>query len=245
MSALTLDHVVIVVADLAQAIADYRASGFTVVEGGSHPGRPTRNVLVVFEDGAYLELIKYDAPAPQERWWRVLSAQGAGLVDFALLPRDLPLVVAAAHGRGLSDMTGPHEGSRLRPDGARLEWQTARQARHDLPFLCADVSPRALRVPEGQVRRHANGVTGVAEIEVAVADLTASVERYRALLGPGVEVKVEGPGASAQLAGTRITLLPDPPSRGEGPRALRLRLAAGSPALAMDASRAHGVRFLS
>ena len=33
---LPLDHIVIAVADLARTIIDYRALGFTVVEGGKH-----------------------------------------------------------------------------------------------------------------------------------------------------------------------------------------------------------------
>jgi catechol 2,3-dioxygenase-like lactoylglutathione lyase family enzyme len=47
-----LDHVVIAVGDLEQAIADYRSLGFTVVPGGRHPGRTSHNALIVFEDGA-------------------------------------------------------------------------------------------------------------------------------------------------------------------------------------------------
>jgi hypothetical protein len=71
----------------------------------------------------------------------------------------------------------------VRPDGRELKWQTGRQATFDLPFLCGDVTPRALRVPEGDVRRHANGARGVASVGVAVYDLEASLSRYRALLG--------------------------------------------------------------
>ena len=56
---LALDHLVIAVSDLPRAIADYTALGFTVLEGGRHPGRPTHNALVVFEDGSYLEPVSY------------------------------------------------------------------------------------------------------------------------------------------------------------------------------------------
>ncbi|MDH5265076.1 MAG: VOC family protein, partial [Betaproteobacteria bacterium] len=63
-----LDHVVIAVADLAKAVEDYRALGFTVQIGGRHPGRTSHNALVVFEDGAYLELIAWQEPGLAERW---------------------------------------------------------------------------------------------------------------------------------------------------------------------------------
>lgn len=133
MSLLRLDHLVIALRDLDRGVAGCEAAGFTVVPGGRHPGRNTRNALVVFDDGAYLELITYSAPSPDERWWRELDAHGDGLVDFALLPQDLPAKVAQAQARGLSDITGPLPGGRVRPDGERVAWQTARLAQHDLP----------------------------------------------------------------------------------------------------------------
>jgi len=179
---LALDHIVIAVHDLEATIADYTALGFNVQRGGAHPGRSTHNALVVFADGSYLELIAWQAPAPQERWWQILHLRGEGIVDFALLPADTADTVAQAAQRGLV-LEGPLDGGRVRPDGERLRWQTARPATHDLPFLCGDLSPRALRVPEGEVRRHANGATGVASLAVAVKDLDASLRRYRALLG--------------------------------------------------------------
>jgi catechol 2,3-dioxygenase-like lactoylglutathione lyase family enzyme len=223
MSLLRLDHVVIAVADLERAVAHYAQAGFTVTPGGRHPGRNTRNALVVFEDGAYLELITYSAPSPDERWWRELDAHGDGLVDFALLPQDLPAVVAQARARGLTDLSGPLPGGRVRPDGERVAWQTARQAQHDLPFLCADITPRALRVPEGEQRRHPNGATGIAQVAVAVADIEASLARYRAFLG---EEAVSG--GEVMLEGACIRLVRDAGrSRQQGPCGVGLRFAAG------------------
>jgi len=217
-AALALDHVVIVVRDLDAVVAAYRAAGFTVAPGGRHPGRNTRNALVVFADGAYLELITYDAPSPDERWWRVLEAHGEGLVDFALLPRDISGVVAAARTRGLAGLA-ERPGSRARPDGVRIAWQSARPATSDLPFLCADLTPRALRVPEGEVRLHSNGALGIAEVRVAAHGLAATLARYRAYLGE--ESVVDG---AVPLAGARITFSEErDSSRDEGPCEVRLR----------------------
>jgi hypothetical protein len=82
---------------------------------------------VVLADGSYLELIAWQSPAPQERWYTCLQADGAGLVDFALLPEDTAQQLAAARARGLDSLAGPFDGARLRPDGVELRWQTARQ----------------------------------------------------------------------------------------------------------------------
>lgn len=236
---LALDHVVIAVRSLPQAVADYRQAGFTVVEGGRHPGRNTANALVVFEDGSYLELITYSAPSPQERWWRVLDAAGEGFVDFALLPQDIDTVIAQARQRGLSELSAV-PGGRMRPDGVRVEWQSARQTRHDLPFLCADITPRAWRVPEGDVRRHANGAIGIAMVQVAVQDVEATAARYRAFLGP----EAVDADNTIRIDGCRLVLEAEPGrARGEGPSALMLRFAPPLAAVRVDPALTHGALF--
>lgn len=177
-----LDHIVIAVADLERAIQDYRQLGFTVYPGGVHHGGISHNALVVFADGSYFELIAYMKPAPDVRWYKLLSSAGEGFVDFALLPENTARDAEAVRKRGL-EIDGPIDGGRLRPDGVRLDWQIVRPRTNDLPFWCGDVTPRNLRVPEGDLRKQANGVTGISRVVVAVSDLSASKVRYRALLG--------------------------------------------------------------
>lgn len=180
---LRLDHLVILVPQLDAAIDRYRACGFTVLPGGTHAEGATHNALVVFADGAYLELIAFLKPAPEHRWGTLAARGHQGFIDMALLPDSVGTVVAAAAARGLA-YTGPLPGGRLRPDGQRLEWQIGTPPTADLPFLCGDLTPRALRVPEeGGARQHANGATGVAALTVAVDDLATSLARWRALLG--------------------------------------------------------------
>ena len=205
---LQLDHLVILVRDLESAIADYTALGFTVQRGGTHADGATHNALVGFADGSYVELIAFLKPAPAHRWHAAQQAGMEGFVDFALLPGSVGEVVAAARQRGLN-YQGPIDGGRVRPDGERLVWQIGTPPSPDLPFLCGDVTPRRLRVSEGAVRVHANGVRGVASISLRVADLDASLARWRALLG----AQAEQTGASAEpigLAGLglRVAVLP-------------------------------------
>ena len=57
-----IDHIVILVADLDRAQAEYAAAGFTVVPGGEHAGGLTHNALVAFADGTYLELLAFRRP---------------------------------------------------------------------------------------------------------------------------------------------------------------------------------------
>ncbi|RSZ38145.1 MULTISPECIES: VOC family protein [unclassified Variovorax] len=267
--ALKLDHIVIAVHDLERAIADYGALGFHVLRGGDHPGRATHNALVVFGDGSYFELIAWREPSPTERWWQLLQKHGEGIVDFALLPRDTATTVADAKARGLV-LDGPLDGGRVRPDGERLRWQTARAPSADLPFLCGDLTPRALRVPEGEVRVHANGALGVASLAIAVRDLDATLARYRALFGTvsgddadtHIGEPVAVPGSNVRVAvivlGGSVLVLSSPrengthagegggtlaqriAARGEGPYALVLHTDRPQSTGTFDLARAHG-----
>lgn len=54
---LCLDHAIVAVHDLEQAIHDHRSLGFTVIPGGVHANRATHNALIAFANGTYLELL--------------------------------------------------------------------------------------------------------------------------------------------------------------------------------------------
>ncbi|MFM0504768.1 VOC family protein [Paraburkholderia caffeinilytica] len=264
---LLLDHIVIRVHDLTRTIEDFTALGFTVQQGGTHADGVTHNALIGFADGSYIELIAFLQAAPQRRWWNVGQRHGDGFVDYALLPSSVGAVIDAAHGRGLQ-YDGPQAGGRVRPDGARLEWQTGRPQTSDLPFLCGDITPRHLRVAEGVVRDHANGVRGVASLTVAVDDLKASLQRYRALLGvseqetrvvalPGLgavsatvwvgdtpivllsPVNVDASRVTTEGAALRRQLV----TRGEGVFGVALRADGNAEPRVLDRDRTHGAWF--
>ncbi len=214
-----IDHIVILVKDLVQASADYATLGFTVVPGGEHTGGATHNALVTFADGSYLELIAFKREAPEHRWWHHTVDKGEGLIDFALLPTDIENDLLAARQRGL-EFEGPFPGGRERPDGQQIKWQTGAPLTPDLPFLCADVTPRELRVPAGDAWLHPNGVSGIAKLAVEVHDLPASVDRYSALLG--FDSTTEELGAIFKLGSTILELL-RAKAKLEGPHSLTLR----------------------
>lgn len=261
-----LDHVVILVKDLAQAMTDYTALGFTVLPGGEHSDGASHNALVAFADGSYLEMIAFKKAAPGHRWWAKATnaaSGGEGLIDFALLPTNIENDIAAARKRGL-DYQGPFPGGRQRPDGQAVKWQTGQPLTPDLPFLCGDITPRSLRVPSGPAWHHANGVTGIAAMVVLVENVAESSQRYQALLGFGPAVPTEADLAAAKEAGFKnnnaalfnlgpgkISLFElDGPGKGfhdlllnthaEGPFALQFRT---SQPLQFDKSRTHNVNL--
>jgi hypothetical protein len=185
-----IDHVVLVVLDLERASAEHRARGFTVTPGGEHAGGLTHNALVGFQDGSYLELIAFhDAAAARGKHsWQPVAERGGGWADFALLSDDIH-----ADADALKDLLArPVEsGGRTRPDGVAVAWISARM-RSPLPFLIQDVTLRAVRVPEGDASRHANGITGVAGLILGARDaelLTKSYARLRERGAPAIDVK--------------------------------------------------------
>jgi len=194
MGIFRLDHVVLVVDDLGRASADFATLGFTVTPGGKHKDLGTHNALIGFADGSYLELIAFravsstagstEAVAVHPAFSRVgdWKSRGSGLVDFALLTTNISGDIALAGERGV-EIRGPVLGGRVRPDGAQLFWQFGFPDAFDLPFLCADVTPRAHRVPGGPATEHPNAAQGISRVTVAVKDLVKSTGRYAALLG--------------------------------------------------------------
>src|SRR3954463_8340756 len=111
-----IDHIVILVHDLDAAVGDYSDLGFTVVPGGEHAGGASRNALVAFSDGSYLELIAFVNNVVPETHPFYRPNNREGLVTYALLPTDIEADIQAARTRGLP-LDGPHPGGRLRPDG--------------------------------------------------------------------------------------------------------------------------------
>ena len=176
-----IDHLVVIVKDLDQAAKDYQQLGFTVVPGGQHPVG-SRNVLISFQDGSYLEIIAFYREALDHRWWEPLS-KGERLVDFCFQTDDLRGDTKKLKDAGVA-INDPGPWSRKRPDGYELKWLLSLATgshRGVAPFLIEDVTPRSERIP--QQFTHANGVAGIDKVTVAVGELAQIEKWYAALLG--------------------------------------------------------------
>jgi catechol 2,3-dioxygenase-like lactoylglutathione lyase family enzyme len=252
---LGIDHLVIAVKSLEAATKDYTDLGFTVVPGGRHTGIGTYNSLVAFHDGSYLELIGFYEPRDDHRWFAPLQ-KGGGLVDFCLQTDDLPGDTVALRRAGI-DIGEPEKRDRKRPDGKEIRWlfSLARGAHRGVaPFIITDETGRDERIP--RERAHANGVTGIDTVTVAVDDVARMRGWYTAVLKrPGVDVKREDLGA----AGIRFAIGPHTfdfvaPStvsspltawlaaRGPSPYAATFKSGAGRSG-ALDPAKTHGARL--
>ena len=123
-----LDHLLLGCSDLDEGIAFVEQhTGVRPAMGGVHPGRGTRNALLALGPLRYLEVI---APDPQQKGitWR---GPLAGLNQLAV-PALIWWVAHTSDIVGLAErwkeagvaFSGPTPGSRARPDGKMLHWQS-------------------------------------------------------------------------------------------------------------------------
>jgi catechol 2,3-dioxygenase-like lactoylglutathione lyase family enzyme len=167
-----LDHLVILVRDLEEAVEDYGGLGFRVTPGGEHADGLTRNALVPFRDGAYLELVSFIDP------------EDMGLVDYCAASDGLREDVERLRGLGF-EVDGPHDGGRRLPGGEEIRWRSASIGQNErvLPFLIEDVTPREKRVPGGRAADHPNGATGIPRLELSAPDTRKASANLAALTG--------------------------------------------------------------
>ena len=233
-----LDHLVILVRDLEEAIVDYGRLGFGVTPGGEHADGLTRNAVVPFRDGTYLELVAFVRPEDgrDNVWgWRGLLSRG-GLVDYCAASEGLRTDVERLWGLGFG-VEDLGEGGRRLPDGQEIRWRSAgiRQEGRVLPFLIEDLTPRERRVPGGPAADHPNGATGISRLEISTPDPGKARANLAALTGAQPE--------SLRLGGCELALAEGDKGRGGGPAAVTLSTNAPEDAGELDPGLAHGARF--
>lgn len=197
-----LDHLVVLALDLEQATREYEQLGFTVTPGGEHADGLTRNALVSFADGSYLELISFIDPddATDNVWnWRPFAALGGGLIDYCAVSDDLHGDVRRLRKSGF-EVDGPASGGRKLPGGEEILWRVARirQEGRVLPFLIEDQTARDRRVPGGPATVHPNGARGISRLRVVAPDAKEAAAALATLTGTGFRigacvVEVRGP----------------------------------------------------
>ena len=124
------DHLLLGCSDLDQGIVFVEShTGVRPAIGGVHPGRGTRNALLSLGQLHYLEVI---APDPAQTTTPTTRAElpvmlkrltSPTLVDWAVHTSDIVGVADRLRKAGIT-FHGPRAGSRARPDGKMLHWQT-------------------------------------------------------------------------------------------------------------------------
>ena len=197
-----IDHILIGVRDLDQAIEDFRALGLTVEPGGTHLNGQSKNGLVAFHDGTYLELIAPVNPDELDEAWLARIGAGDGFIGFAVFTPDIECEEDHLRAHGL-DVSPIADGGRIRPDGQETRWRTLRiktPPNVELPFIISDLTARKIRVPEGEDAVHANGLTRVLGLTSVVRDIDETADYYGQLFhSPGKDVTTAFHGAAKAL----------------------------------------------
>jgi catechol 2,3-dioxygenase-like lactoylglutathione lyase family enzyme len=184
-AAVQIDHVTVAGAKLAKLQAALRAAGIHSVYGGAHSNGVTEMALVSFPDGSYLELIALQdgasAARVQKHEWAAFLAGGAGPCAWAIRAPDMAAETRRLRSAGVA-VSEPERGGRERPDGIRLEWETAGIGTATrgtfFPFLIHDLTPRERRAnPEGKPTTH--DFRGISRIVIGVRNLDDAIKRYR------------------------------------------------------------------
>jgi hypothetical protein len=121
-----LDHILLGCSDLDRGIAFIEErTGIRAAFGGVHPGRGTQNALLSLGTRRYLEII---APDPKQsgeppQYPVITKLTEPRLIGWAAHPGDLHSFAAKLAQSGVA-ADGPIPGSRSRPDGRLLKWQT-------------------------------------------------------------------------------------------------------------------------
>jgi len=185
-----LDHLLLGCRDLDEAVAFVeKQTGVRAAIGGVHPGRGTRNALLALGPLHYLELI---APDPAQTEVPKVRAElpamlkkldSPTLVDWAVHTSDIVGVAERWNKAGVA-FSGPTPGSRARPDGKMLHWQTLNlEDDHDglIPFFIqwgAETVHPSVDAPKG---------CALESFAVVTPESTTWASAFRAL---GIDVEV-------------------------------------------------------
>jgi len=204
MMKLRVDHVTVCGPNLEQMRHEFALVGLRTSYGGRHANGVTHMDLLAFPDGSYIELIAplgslSNATGMMSGWAKRME-ENAGAGAWAACVQRIHEETARLRAADI-EARGPESGSRLRPDGKKLEWETALlgpgAAGSVLPFLIEDKTPREWRVPP---LSEMSGIEGVAGVVIAVRDLAATTALFRRAFRCGDPLVEEDSEFAATLA---------------------------------------------
>ena len=154
-----LDHIVVATPTLEDTVAEFeRATGVSPDKGGSHESLGTRNYLVTFGGGHYLEIVGADESLPHPDGpypFDLDTIATATVATWAIHPDDADATVTRANTAGIP--ISPLEAlSRRTPDGALLSWRLTQPTAGPLPFTLTGrirFSPAASTQARAELRR--------------------------------------------------------------------------------------------
>lgn len=203
---LKIDHVTACGADVKAMQAALKAVGLSSEYGGPHANKVSEMALASFADGSYLELIaiqrKAAKPDVSAHEWGAQMQNNAGPCAWAARTNDMKAEIARLTTLG-TKVSKPQPSGRNRPDGVRLDWETAQVGDRPrgvyFPFLIHDFTPREQRAfPRG--RPTATEIAGVSRVVIAVNDLHGAARLFRKTFALVAPIEQGDPAFGASLA---------------------------------------------
>jgi glyoxalase-like protein len=211
---INVDHAGICAYELQPLQKVFAGLGLETIYGGAHATGGTHNALLGFDDGSYLELI---APNPdsavktKSHDYDALKPDRAQTCFWASGSRNILNDVLRLRKLGF-DIESPQLGSRKRPDGILVVWDTAafdlKSGGDILPFIIQDRGLRSIRIqPSPSVA--GSELRGIEWVVTGVKDLDASVALIRKAYGwpaPTMASDTVFGAKMAYFAGTPVLL---------------------------------------
>jgi catechol 2,3-dioxygenase-like lactoylglutathione lyase family enzyme len=180
-----LDHVVIAVKNLDAAAATYKKLGLTLTPRGLHQGKGTGNHCIMFPS-TYVELLGIvDETGAKGRLAERVNARGEGGMAIAYGADDADKTYAALQAAGIA-AEPPNDLSRpLDLDGKSemVRFRNIMLPKLALPetmqFVCTHATPHLTRARR-EWQLHPSSATGVAEVVIAVEDVSAAESQLAA-----------------------------------------------------------------
>lgn len=205
MSISTIDHVIVLVADLARAAETYRRLGFFLTKKGEHTKLGTHNHCMMFQDD-YMEILGVREPGQWTERWTTTLKDREGLVGIALLTDDAAADGAALRARGIAagdpvTFSRAVDTPEVKGDAEFIITQIPSEATPGA-YMFFDQHLTRDKVWHPAWQTHANGAIGIAGATMVHPAPTAVADTYRKLVGEA-RVKLEGEGIAVHL-GSKI-----------------------------------------
>lgn len=192
-----LDHIVVLVRDLAAAADNWARLGFTVSPRGTHSEHMGTGNHTIMLGPDYLELLGVLHPTPLNAPSRRLLEQREGVERTAFRTTDADAAVADLKARGVAAL-GPNDFGRPvdLPDGTKSEarfrtflWPVDQRPGGMRIFACQHLTPEAVWIPE--LQKHANTARRIVEIDLLADDPEVSAAFLAKLIDGAVEREAE------------------------------------------------------
>jgi len=195
------DHVVLGVADIAEATRAFQRAGFDVLDRKDPPGA-SEGRFVRFRDGSSIELLTFHSPSPHR--FQTRFASGPGWIDYAVNAKDL-----APAEKALAEISSAAPfrrtvGKKMADGnewGLELSEPSVSLGEPVLPFLTRDLTPphwRVAALPSNV--EQPSGIFGIAGVTVVTPQFAASEPSMRALFGTPQEISSRyGAGTTSLL----------------------------------------------